>query len=355
MKGVVPSEMPRTWPAEALEGTGRRRALVRAREPGEGRRDFDLFGDGRSQVYGGVAAETPSTTPPSTRRRGQVVLWQEGRRHALLLELGRSHGVGGRGDRARRPLSRLGRRPVRHALAVPRLGPRARSTARSCEGAEAAAPIADLQVDAGRRRAASTTRHRASADARRRPFTGATLRARARAALDLVHRRRSSRCSPPKTVPSAAPLADRLRARCADSVALEAKRAGADWTPAGSCRSAPTARSRRSSRPPSATQYRLSWGAVRAGLAKVAVAARRRGAGRAGRSHGHRPARVAAAPRSSCSSRPARRGRRCRRRPPTRPAPGRSPGRLRPGTYRVRCAPGARCRRRPSRRPSRRP
>ncbi len=41
------------------------------------RRDgpFDLYGDGRSQVYGGVAAETPATNAAVDATKGQVVMY----------------------------------------------------------------------------------------------------------------------------------------------------------------------------------------------------------------------------------------------------------------------------------------
>ncbi len=74
LKGVVPSEMPSKWPAEALEAqavAARSYALANLTK----KRDFDLYADTRSQVYGGVAAESPAASDAIAATKGQVVLW----------------------------------------------------------------------------------------------------------------------------------------------------------------------------------------------------------------------------------------------------------------------------------------
>ena len=71
--GVVPSEMPKRWPAEALAAqavAARSYALAHLH-----RGDFDLYSDTRSQVYGGIAAEAPSTTSAVNETAGQVALY----------------------------------------------------------------------------------------------------------------------------------------------------------------------------------------------------------------------------------------------------------------------------------------
>ena len=73
--GVVPSEMPDRWPAEALAAqavVARTYALTHLHQG-----DFDLFPDTRSQVYGGIAAESPSTTAAVNETAGQVVLYDD--------------------------------------------------------------------------------------------------------------------------------------------------------------------------------------------------------------------------------------------------------------------------------------
>ncbi|MGB2874541.1 MAG: SpoIID/LytB domain-containing protein [Gaiellaceae bacterium] len=71
--GVVPSEMPDRWPAEALAAqavAARSYALSHLHQG-----DFDLYPDTRSQVYGGIAAESPSATQAVKETAGQVVLY----------------------------------------------------------------------------------------------------------------------------------------------------------------------------------------------------------------------------------------------------------------------------------------
>ena len=73
--GVVPSEMPDRWPAEALQA----QAVV-ARTYGLGHLehggDFDLYADTRSQVYGGIAAESAPGRDAVNATAGQVVLYK---------------------------------------------------------------------------------------------------------------------------------------------------------------------------------------------------------------------------------------------------------------------------------------
>jgi stage II sporulation protein D len=72
LRGVVPSEMPSSWPAEALQAQAviARSYALRALRPGS---PYDVFADVRSQVYGGLAREVPNTTAAVTATRAQVV------------------------------------------------------------------------------------------------------------------------------------------------------------------------------------------------------------------------------------------------------------------------------------------
>jgi stage II sporulation protein D len=70
--GVVPSEMPQRWPAEALAAqavVARTYALAHLQKGG----DFDLYNDTRSQVYGGIGAEAQNATDAVNETSGQVV------------------------------------------------------------------------------------------------------------------------------------------------------------------------------------------------------------------------------------------------------------------------------------------
>ncbi len=73
-RGVVSREVPMDWPAAALEAQAvavRSYALAH-RDAGP---DFDVYADGRSQVYGGVEAETPSTDTAVAATKGEVLLY----------------------------------------------------------------------------------------------------------------------------------------------------------------------------------------------------------------------------------------------------------------------------------------
>lgn len=70
--GVVAEEMPSSWPAAALEAQAVA-ARTYALTAGAASPDFDVYPDTRSQVYGGLAAETPSTDAAVTATRGEIV------------------------------------------------------------------------------------------------------------------------------------------------------------------------------------------------------------------------------------------------------------------------------------------
>jgi len=70
--GVVPAEMPASWPAEALKAqavVARSYALTSRASGGV----FDVYADVRSQVYRGVVGEVPSTTAAVRATRSRVV------------------------------------------------------------------------------------------------------------------------------------------------------------------------------------------------------------------------------------------------------------------------------------------
>jgi stage II sporulation protein D len=72
VRGVVARESPSSWPIEALraQAIAARTYAVTTTKGGSG---FDHFRDIRSQVYGGVGAETPSTDLAVQTTSGQVV------------------------------------------------------------------------------------------------------------------------------------------------------------------------------------------------------------------------------------------------------------------------------------------
>jgi stage II sporulation protein D len=72
VRGVVPREVPSSWPYPVLRAqtVAARSFALSSGVDGNG---FDLYADTRSQVYGGVAAETPRTNRAAADTRGEVV------------------------------------------------------------------------------------------------------------------------------------------------------------------------------------------------------------------------------------------------------------------------------------------
>jgi stage II sporulation protein D len=74
VKGVVPHEVPASWPLEALKAqavAARSYALTTTKAGG----GFDQYPDTRSQVYGGAGAEQPSTNLAVEQTAGQLVTY----------------------------------------------------------------------------------------------------------------------------------------------------------------------------------------------------------------------------------------------------------------------------------------
>jgi stage II sporulation protein D len=75
VKGVVSAESPSSWPIEALkaQAVAARTYAIATSKGGAG---FEHYADTRSQVYRGVAAETPTTDRAVAETAGQVVTYQ---------------------------------------------------------------------------------------------------------------------------------------------------------------------------------------------------------------------------------------------------------------------------------------
>ena len=72
--GVVPGEVPKEWPAAALQAqavAARSYALASIVKD----KPYDLYSDTRSQVYYGVASETPATTGAVKATQGQILTY----------------------------------------------------------------------------------------------------------------------------------------------------------------------------------------------------------------------------------------------------------------------------------------
>ena len=171
IRGVIAEESPSSWPLDALKAQAVA-ARSYALSTGVGGNGFDHYDDTRSQVYGGIGAETARTNQAVVEHRGRGRRVQgQGRRDLLLLDLRRAH----REQRVLLPrrhpaaLPARGSRPLRRRLALPPLDPQAlerpdagragRPGARQAEADrrhQARRLAADREGEAGRHRAAPT-------------------------------------------------------------------------------------------------------------------------------------------------------------------------------------------------------
>ncbi len=74
VRGVVAAEMPASWSSAALQAqavAARTYAITSA----VGAAGYDLYDDSRSQMYGGVSAETPATDAAVAATNGQIVTY----------------------------------------------------------------------------------------------------------------------------------------------------------------------------------------------------------------------------------------------------------------------------------------
>jgi stage II sporulation protein D len=72
VRGVVSEEMPASWPQQALDAQAvAARSYVLANAPVSSQ--YDVYADTRSQMYGGISAETPSSNAAESATSGQAV------------------------------------------------------------------------------------------------------------------------------------------------------------------------------------------------------------------------------------------------------------------------------------------
>ncbi|MGQ9556845.1 MAG: SpoIID/LytB domain-containing protein [Desulfurispora sp.] len=78
--GVVPAEMPSSWPAEALKAqavAARTYAIKQIMSGNAASRGFDVWPDERSQVYLGLRVENPATAAAVDGTRGQILTYKD--------------------------------------------------------------------------------------------------------------------------------------------------------------------------------------------------------------------------------------------------------------------------------------
>jgi stage II sporulation protein D len=273
LKSVVPSEMPSRWPAAALEAqavAARSYALANLTKG----RPYDLYGDARSQVYGGIPAESDAASAAVDATKGTVVLYTGKVANTLFFSTS--------GGRTVSALEATGVDvPYLVSVADPydTLSPYhdwgpvlydAKAVAKQLKLTE---PIAGVSVATG---ASGRVRSfvASSADDTQVTLTGNQVRN----ALGL----RSSWFAPAllqlspaaRTITYGGAISLRGVARGATGLSLEAKPAGGAWADAGPLPVHPDGTFALVVRPQVATQYRLAWGEARACLARIGVAAR---------------------------------------------------------------------------------
>jgi stage II sporulation protein D len=275
LKGVVPAEMPSNWSAAALEAqavAARSYALANLVKAGP----FDLYGDSRSQVYGGVAVESAATNAAVDATSGMVL--EYGGKVADTLFHSSS------GGRTVSSLEATG-------VAVPYLvsvsdpydtlsplhdwGPLLVDATKLQKALKLTSAIAGLTATDGASGRVKSLDVATDDDAST-AFTGNEVRF----ALGLYSTwfqplllglRASVRTVAYGNAATLTGTAD----GATGGVTLEAKPAGTlGWAPAGALRPAPDGTFSLSVKPRLATSYRLAYGTARVGLATVAVAAR---------------------------------------------------------------------------------
>ncbi len=273
LKGVVPAEMPSDWPPAALQAqaiAARSYALAN-RVQG---RAFDLYGDVRDQVYGGIDAESPTSSAAVDATKGRVLLFGGTVADTLFFSTS-----GGRTASAAEVLGT----PVPYLVSVPDpydtispvhdWGPMLFDVATVAKKLKVEPAIADVQVAAGPSGRVRTVTV-VGADESQASFTGAQLRA----ALGL----RSTWFTPslfalaPRSATidygGAASLTGFVRGAAVGPLALEAKPFGGDWTQAATVVPGADGSFSAIVKPQLRTTYRLAAGSLRAGLTTVAVA-----------------------------------------------------------------------------------
>jgi stage II sporulation protein D len=273
LKGVVPSEVPSDWPAEALraQAVAARSYALASLTRVVTSSNYDLFADERSQVYGGVAAETPATDAAVDDTAGQVVLYD-----GAIATTYFSASSGGRTVSAREATGKA----VPYLVSVPDpydtyspahdWGPML-FDARDVAKALGVPGLTDLQMVAGPSKHVTTVTA-SGASGQPTALTGNTIR------TDLGLRSTwfavgwLSLDPPPVPVSYGTAVTLTGVARGVGDVTLEARPAGGTWQPVSGVSPGLTGAFSVVVKPEVSTQYRLSTTDVDAGLARVKVA-----------------------------------------------------------------------------------
>jgi len=273
LKGVVPAEMPFDWPAEALEAqavAARSYALANLTK----NRDFDLYGDTRDQVYGGIRAEQPSSNEAIQATKGRVVLYDGKVADTLFFSTS--------GGRTASSLEATG-------VAVPYLvsvadpydsispvhdwGPVLYDATKVAARLKLPGSLSDLTSVTGPS-GRSRTVTGVGADGVEATVTGAQFRSLLELRSTWFTSALFSLLPATKTITYGGALTLAGFAKGTDTAALESKTPGTDWAPAGELILGADGAFSTLVKPTAGTQYRIASGLIRAGLARIAVAPR---------------------------------------------------------------------------------
>jgi stage II sporulation protein D len=269
LKGVVPSEMPSAWHPEALkaQAVAARTYAIASLKKGA---DYDLYSDVRSQVYGGLVAESPTASAALDATAGKVVLYDGKVITAYFFSTSGGRTVSA-GEVTGRPVPYLVSVADPYDTASPYhdWGPVLLDGAKVAKQLKTGGALTDLLTTLGPSgRVKEATAVTAIGES---TFSGTELRK----LLEL----RSTwftvgwlALTPPAPVTFGGAGSLAGVARGVGSVSLEARVAGSAWEPAGAVTPGTAGAFTTIVRPQVTTEYRLAAGNARAGLVKVGVA-----------------------------------------------------------------------------------
>ncbi|MGE5691581.1 MAG: SpoIID/LytB domain-containing protein [Pseudomonadota bacterium] len=270
LAGVVPDEVPSTWPAEALKAqavVARSYALASRRTGGT----FDLYADTRSQVYGGVASEEPATTTAVGETAGQVLLYDGEVAHTFFFSTSGGRTASAEDTWAGEPIPYLVSVPDPYDDASPhhRWGPVAYTGAALAKRLGVKGPVLDVrtQVNASQRVSSLTVVTAAGETAIR----GGEVRTRLGLRSTWFRVGLLTLAQPARPIPFGARATLVGTSRGVSSV-LEAKPPGGGWAVVGAVKPGVGGAVATAVKPAISTEYRLASGTVRTPPVRVLVA-----------------------------------------------------------------------------------
>jgi stage II sporulation protein D len=273
LDGVVAEEVPPGWPAAALQAQAiaSRSFAVSQLESVDAASTFDVYGDSRSQLYGGIQAETPTVSDAVKQTSHEVVLYQG--KVALTYF---SSSSGGETVSA----AEANGIPIPYLVSVPDpwdvyspnhdWGPVLMSSQAVGQALGLHSPLSDFQMTMGPSDHVSTLT--AVAAGQKVTMTGAQVRDALALKSSWFQFGWLALRAPPGTVPPGTVVELTGIAKGLVGVTLESRTAGKGWEPVGPVMPDAVGTFSVDVSPRVTTSYRLASGTVAAGFARVAVA-----------------------------------------------------------------------------------